>query len=117
MKNVIYEYWIDGLVVGIHDLHGKESVTVHAAGVLLELQQKIGSLEGKFVVWRNGDHMWDGFLYRNKRIGMYALGCTTFEAAKAALKVLPTREYKDYTFNGDLLKDCQNPNWELLPAA
>ncbi len=104
MKNVKYEYWVDGPIIGIHDLHSEESVTVHAAEVLLEIQEAMGSLEGKFVVWRNGDHIWDGFFYRNLRVGLYSLGCLTFEAAKIKLGQLSARDREEYTFNGDSLE-------------
>ena len=103
MKKVKYEYWVDGPVVGVQDLHGEEAVTLHAAGVLLEIQREMGSLEGKLVIWRDGDHIWDGLFYRNHRVDMYPLGYPTFEAAKEALGRLSDHSRREYTFNGDCL--------------
>ncbi|WP_373514902.1 hypothetical protein [Persicitalea sp.] len=103
MKNVRYEYWVDGPVIGIHDLHGEESVTVHAAGVLLEIENEIGSIEGKFVVWRDGDHIWDGLFFQDRHVNIYPLGCMTFEAAKEKLQNLSGRDREEYTFDGDSL--------------
>lgn len=104
MKKVAYEYWVDGPVLGIHDLHGEESVAVHALEVLLEIQAEIGSLEGKLAIWRGADHLWDGLLYRDNRVDIYPLGCTSFEAAKEALAKLPAHRRLEYTLDGDLLK-------------
>lgn len=107
MKNVKYEYWIDGLLICIHDLHGRESVTVHAEDVLLEIEQELGALEGKWIIWRDGDHIWDGFFYRNRRIGIYPLGSLTTQAAREKIDLLPIEIQREYTFNGDSLKDAQ----------
>ena len=99
----MYKYWVDGSVIGIQDLYGPQSVTVKAEGVLLEIESQIGSLKGKLVVWSDSDQVWDGFFFRDHLVGIYALSCLTFDAAKEKLQTLSAREREQYTFNSDPL--------------
>ena len=111
MKKTVYEYWLDGSIIAIQDLHGEESVTANAGPVLLEIQEELGSLEGYLVVWKSRNDIWDGLFYRNKRVGMYALGCTTFEATKEMLNRLNPYFSDEYIFNCDRLQECKNMDW------
>jgi hypothetical protein len=80
-----YRYRVDGLFVAIEDLNGPVSVAEAAEQVLSEIRQEVGSLDGKYVVWRDAQGIWDGMEYQNDLLVFYPIAAEKYEEAKALL--------------------------------
>lgn len=107
MKLLNYRYWVDGSIVAIEDLYGDDSVTANAEIVVTEVEQEIGSLAGKFVIWRDRDYIWDGLTYRDGCISIYPIGVCHFEEAKQKILELIASGSVCYQFGPDSVKNAR----------
>lgn len=81
-----YRYFVDDNIVAIEDLFGPVSVTQDAEHVFLELQQQIGSLENKYVIWKDREERWDGLEWLFDRLLIYPIGARSYEDAKHRIR-------------------------------
>lgn len=80
-----YRFRVDGPIVAIEDLNGPIPVALAAEYVFHEVRQQLGSLDGRFVIWRDSLGIWDGMEYVNQQLVFYPLAADNYEEAKELL--------------------------------
>ena len=81
-----FNYRVNKDLVIIEDAHGYISVTQDAERVLADIQTELGSLEGKYIIWKDGQGIWDALEWRDDRVQMFPLGDQVLDAAIKTLR-------------------------------
>lgn len=81
-----FSYVLEGDPIIILDLKGGISVTIDAERVLADIQQEIDTLEGKCIIWRDRDEVWDALEWKKDKLIIYPLGANDLGEAKKRMR-------------------------------
>jgi hypothetical protein len=81
-----FQYRVEENVVMIEDQMGEVPVTVDALNVFRYIEQELGSLHGKKVIWRDQVGEWDGMEMENGTLQFFPIGCHTVQEAMKRLQ-------------------------------
>ena len=111
MNKAIYRYWVDETIIAIEDTGQGLPVTLDAERVLQTIDDAIGPLTNKYVVYADRDGVWDGLAYSKDRLWIYSLGADSYEAAKQKLSSLSLAKQDEYRFKGALPRTEALQDW------
>jgi hypothetical protein len=113
VNKAIFRYWVDGPIIAIEDTGQGLSlpVTLDAERVLQTIDEAIGPLVGKHVIYADRDGVWDGITYSDDRLLIYHLGVASYPEAKKKLCSLPQTMQEQYRFKEDLPQGNYLHDW------
>ena len=82
-----FTYRVENDLIIIEDVQGLTSVTMDAERVLADIQTAVGSLEGKYIIWRDAEGIWDALEWYNNKISIYPLSTRNLEVAITVLRI------------------------------
>ena len=111
VDKAIYCYWADGSIIAIEDTGEGLPITFDAERVLQTIDEAIGPLLGKHVIYTNQRGIWSGLLYASDKLWFYNLGAHSYEEAKKQLYSLSQVKQDQYRFQDDLPKKSDLLGW------
>jgi hypothetical protein len=96
MNKAVYRYWIDGPIIAIEDTGQGVGIALDAQQVLQTIDEAIGPLVGKYIIYTNQCGIWGGLTYSGGTLRLYSLGTKSYEEAKKKLHSLSPTKRDDY---------------------